>query len=270
MISKSWRLIDTGVMPGSHNMAIDESLLCKFNPELSDPVLRLYGWNPPSLSLGRFQKSEEVLDLQRCRFDSVPIVRRVSGGGAIYHADEITYSIVCSPEQLPPATSVKESFRILTGFLIDFYHVLGLRASYAVDTVPDSERLGTRTAFCFAGKEQFDILIDGNKIGGNAQRRHKNIIFQHGSIPIVNKAILGLEYMNDRSPEHAQHTTSLQDCGVDTNVSVLKSTLLEAFKRQMDVALEECGLSYEEQHLSDQLFVDKYTTDRWNLRGEVT
>ena len=91
--------------------------------------------------------------------NDVSVVRRVSGGGTIYHAEELTYSIVCSPEHIPSTASVKDSFRVLTGFLIDFYGMLGLQARYAVDTVPDAERLGERTAFCFAGKETFDILI---------------------------------------------------------------------------------------------------------------
>lgn len=269
MESHSWRLIDTGPLQGPHNMAIDESLLCAFDPESSDPVLRIYGWNPPSLSLGRFQKAEDTLDLERCRADALPIVRRVSGGGAIYHADELTYSIVCSPEQLQPVSSVKDSFRILTGFLLDFYRTLGLNSSYALDTVSDVERLGARTAFCFAGQESFDILIDGKKIGGNAQRRHKKIIFQHGSIPIVNLAIRGLEYMLDRSPEYAQGATSLLDCGVPADVVMLKRTLVEAFKRRMGVDMNASELSEREQLFCQKLLSDKYTTDRWNLRGDV-
>ena len=173
-------------------MAIDEALLRSFDPESSLPVLRLYGWNPPALSLGRFQNAAEVLDLERCRADGVAVVRRVTGGGVIYHADELTYSLVCAPYQIPPASSVKDSFRVLTGFLLAFYRTLGLDAAYAVDAVPEGTRLGERTAFCFAGRESFDILADGRKIGGNAQRRLKGVIFQHGSIPLQNRAVTGL------------------------------------------------------------------------------
>jgi lipoate-protein ligase A len=250
-------------------MAIDESLLCSFNPNKSDPMLRIYGWTAPSLSLGRFQKAEDVLDLERCRADSLSVIRRISGGGVIYHADELTYSIVCSPEQVPLASSVKDSFRILTRFLIDFYHALGLDASYAVDTVSDVERLGTRTAFCFAGKESFDILIDGKKIGGNAQRRQKNVIFQHGSIPIVSHAMTGLTYMRDCSPKYAESTTTIRDCSVYSESAILKHNLVEAFKRRMGVEIYECQLSSDEQQLSQQLLMDKYSTDRWNLRGDI-
>lgn len=264
-----WRFIDTGSLRGAQNMAIDESLLCSFDPKLSVPILRIYGWNTPSLSLGRFQEAKEVLDLERCYADSIPIVRRVSGGGTIYHADELTYSIVCSPEHIPSVTSVKESFRVLTGFLIDFYKALGLDASYALDTVSDAERLGTRTAFCFAGKESFDILINGKKIGGNAQRRLKNVIFQHGSIPLVNQAMTGLQYMNDRSPEYGQGTVSLFESGVSLDMSILKCKLVESFYRSMGVETSESCMSKAEYRMSEELLLNKYTTECWNLRGEV-
>ena len=265
----SWRLIDTGPLRGPENMAIDEALLNSFNKNSSNPILRIYGWNPPSLSLGRFQKAADVLDLERCGTDLLPIIRRISGGGVIYHADELTYSIVCSPEHVSSVSSVKESFRILTGFLIDFYHSLGLTASYALDSVSCVEPLGIRTAFCFAGKESFDIVIDGKKIGGNAQRRSKNVIFQHGSVPIANHALTGLMYMTDRSPKHAQGTTSLLDCGISTAPSQLKIMLVEAFKCRMAAEVFDCRLSSDEQQVSQLLLTEKYTTDRWNLQGEV-
>jgi lipoate-protein ligase A len=176
-LATTWRLIVTSPLSGAENMAIDEALLHSFDPALSLPVLRLYGWNPPALSLGRFQKAAEVLDMERCRDDGVAIVRRMTGGGVIYHADELTYSLVCAPGQIPPASSIKDSFRVLTGFLLAFYRALGLDAAYAVDAAPEGTRLGERTAFCFAGKESFDILANGRKIGGNAQRRLKGVIF---------------------------------------------------------------------------------------------
>jgi lipoyl(octanoyl) transferase len=265
----TWRYIDSDISPGPLNMATDEALLCLFDPEDSEPILRTYGWEPAALSLGRFQKSGEALDLNLCSSNDVSIVRRVSGGGTIYHADELTYCIVCSPEQFPSAASVKDSFRLLTGFLIDFYHTLGLNACYAVDTASDAERLGLRTAFCFAGKETFDILINGKKIGGNAQRRQKNVIFQHGSIPIINRAQYGLQYMNDRSPGYAEHTVSLCDCGVSAEFTQLKRMLVAAFRRHMGVETLLGCLSQEEQRMSQELLLKKYTSDRWNLQGDM-
>ncbi|NTV49430.1 MAG: lipoate--protein ligase family protein [Geobacteraceae bacterium] len=263
----TWRLIETPSLPGAENMAIDEALLRSFDPSSSLPALRLYGWNPPTLSLGRFQKAAEVLDLERCRADGVAVVRRVTGGGVIYHADELTYSLVCSPSQIPPASSIKDSFRVLTGFLLAFYRTLGLDASYAADAAPEGTCLGERTAFCFAGKESFDVLVNGSKIGGNAQRRLKGIIFQHGSIPLHNRAVTGLTYMRDQAPEHAEGTVSLTDCGVGADRDLLLQKLSGSFAGYFGVELTKDILSDQEQTDMNELLSSKYSTEQWNLEG---
>jgi lipoate-protein ligase A len=262
-----WRIIDTGPLSGAENMAIDEALLRSFDPASSQPVLRLYGWEPPALSLGRFQKAAEVLDLERCRIDAVPVVRRITGGGVIYHADELTYSIICSPAQLPPATSIKDSFRELTAFLLAFYRRLGLQAEYAVDAITDSTRLGEKTDFCFAGRETFDILVNGRKIGGNAQRRLKEVVFQHGSIPIVNRAGIGLGYMRDQLAEYAAETSSLMECGIAADRNSLCQELRSAFKDVFSVELLEDACTAGEQESADSLVRSKYSCESWNLHG---
>lgn len=250
-------------------MAIDEALLRSFDPVTSLPVLRLYGWNPPTLSLGRFQKAAEVLNLKRCRDDGVAVVRRVTGGGVIYHADELTYALVCAPGQIPPATSIKDSFRVLTGFLLAFYSGLGLDAAYATDMLPAGTSLGEHTAFCFAGKESFDILANGRKIGGNAQRRRKGVIFQHGSIPLHNLARRGLTYMRDQNPDQAEGTASLAEYGVDADRDHLLQELAAAFRDYFGVILARDRLSAQEQVDRDGLLANRYRSDAWNLEGAV-
>ncbi len=265
--NQSWRLIVTPPLPGAENMAIDEALLRTFDPESSLPVLRLYGWNPPALSLGRFQKAAEVLDLERCRADGVAIVRRVTGGGVIYHADELTYSLVCAPGQIPPASSVKDSFRVLTGFLLAFYRRLGLDVAYAADAAPEGVRLGERTAFCFAGRESFDILAAGRKIGGNAQRRLKGVIFQHGSIPLCNRAVTGLAYMKERIPEHAEGTASLAEYGVSADRELLLTEITAAFSENFGVTVNKDVLSEREREEMERLLSNRYSAEAWNLEG---
>lgn len=248
-------------------MAVDEALLRSFAPVTSLPILRLYGWNPPALSLGRFQKAAEVLDLDRCRADSVAVVRRVTGGGVIFHAGELTYSLVCAPGQIPPTATIKDSFRVLTGFLLAFYRRLGLDAAYAADVVPEGTRLGERTAFCFAGKESFDIVVNGCKIGGNAQRRLKNVIFQHGSIPLHSHAATGLSYMRDQAPEHADGALSLAECGVHDDVNCLEESFAAAFGGYFGAELRSDSLSAPEQADMERLLLNKYSTEQWNLEG---
>jgi lipoate-protein ligase A len=261
-----WRLIDTGPLDGPANMAVDEALLLSFAPEASCPLLRLYSWQPPALSLGRFQDAARVLNLDRCRTAGVPIVRRITGGGVIYHADELTYSIVCAPHHLPAATSIKESFRLLTSFLLIFYTNLGLAPRYAADVCPD-QQLGERTPFCFAGKESYDILVKGKKIGGNAQRRLKEVIFQHGSIPLKSRAEEGGAFMRERPLDILEHTSSLSESGIGEGEAELKSLLAESFRKGMGVVLQEDRLTKQEETTSVEL-LGKYRDDDWNLRGE--
>lgn len=262
-----WRLVHTAPLPAAENMAIDEALLRCFDPRTSLPTLRLYAWNPPALSLGRFQKAAQVLDLERCHIDSLTVVRRVTGGGAIYHASELTYSLICTPAQMPPACSIKDSFRVLTGFLLGFYARLGLHAGYARDLVGKETRLGAHTAFCFSGRESFDILISNRKIGGNAQRRQRGLIFQHGSIPLSCHVETGLSYMADRSPAHARGAISLAQCGIQARPERLREELVAAFRDCFGVECREEPLSVHEQSWAKELIANKYSTNAWNLEG---
>lgn len=266
----NWRLIDTGPLSGPENMAIDEALLACFDPETSVPVFRLYGWNPPALTLGRFQDTRAVLDLNRCRADNIPVIRRITGGGIIYHADELTYSIVCAPHHLPNAATVKESFRTLTAFLLRFYTSLGLTAQYAVEASSDPSGLGERTPFCFAGRESFDILINGRKIGGNAQRRLKNAIFQHGSIPLVNWVIAGAGYLRENPGELDGSVAALADVGVEVLLDELKEKLRTAFTDGDGIELKSSQLYENESCMAKELSDAKYVSESWNLRGEIS
>lgn len=262
-----WRLIDTGPLSGRENMAIDEALFRCFDPASSQPVLRLYGWQPSALSLGRFQKAAADLDLDRCRADNLTIVRRITGGGAIYHADELTYSLVCGPSQIPAATSVKESFRVLTSFLLGLYRTLGLQAAYAADLAPAGSRLGERTPLCFAGKESYDMLVNGRKLGGNAQRRSRAVIFQHGSIPLQNRVQQGLHYLIVKPQGIEQASTCLAEQGITVDYDRLKQTLVAQFQAQLGASLQAGDLTAAERALSQQLAAGKYCADCWNLEG---
>lgn len=263
-----WRLIDTGPLAGPANMAVDEALLNSFDPADSLPVLRLYGWEPPAFSLGKFQVADEVLDLAYCRAAGIPVVRRVTGGGVIYHASELTYSIVCAQRHIPDATSVKGAFRTLCGFLLLAYNRLGLDASFAVDRHPGHGRLGERTPFCFAGKEEYDVLVNGRKIGGNAQRRMRGALLQHGSIPLESRVREALRYLKEPAPG-AERAVSLAELGIRPEPDHLKRLLADSFQRSLGVRLVSAGLSAEEERAALGFRAEKYGSCRWTLGGEA-
>ena len=260
-----WRLIDAGPLDGPSNMALDEALLGCFDPQLSLPVLRLYGWEPAALSVGRYQDAAAALDLERCAADGVAVVRRMTGGGIIYHARELTYSIVCSPEQVGDAVGVKDGFRRLCGFLLGTYRRLGLDAAFAADLNVAGAPLGQRTAFCFAGKEEFDVLVNGQKIGGNAQRRLRGAILQHGSIPLESRVQQGLGYLKEPAPGAAA-AVSLAELGLRPELSALKGMLIDAFQERLGVRLQAGALSAEELDAAQRLEGSKYRCDDWNLK----
>ncbi len=234
-------------------MAVDEALLEAFDPQRSKPVFRLYGWAPPALSLGRFQDAEDALDLDLCRARGVPVVRRITGGGVIYHADELTYSIVLSPHRLPGEASVDDSYRHMNGFLLAFYRALGLPAAYAADTpLPGASQLGERTPFCFAGKERSDILIAGRKIGGNAQRRTRNALFQHGSIPLADRVPVGIGFMREKPSGLDGSVADLSTLGVTLPRSELKDRLAAAFEATFGADLVPSELTSEENRETER------------------
>jgi len=264
----TWRLIDTGPLDGPANMALDEALLSCFDKKHSLPVLRLYGWNPSALSVGRYQDADAALKLDLCGADGIPVVRRMTGGGIIFHAQELTYSIVCAPEQAGEATGVKDGFRRLCGFLLGTYLRLGLQAAFATDLNKSGERLGERTAFCFAGKEEFDVMVNGRKIGGNAQRRLRGAILQHGSIPLESRVQDALRYLKEPAPGAAA-AVSLAELGLQPEPGQLKQMLVDAFQESLGVSLVPGRPSAVELRVAAQLEEEKYRSSTWNIgRGE--
>jgi len=267
-MSAEWRLIDTGPLDGPGNMALDEALLACFDPGSSSPVLRLYGWSPPAFSLGKFQRADQVLDLEKCAREGVAVVRRVTGGGCIFHADELTYSIICAPGHISGVAGVKESYRRLCGFLVLAYQGLGLDPAFAVDANQAAERLGERTPLCFSGKEEYDITVNGRKLGGNAQRRSRGVIFQHGSIPLKNRLSRMAQFLKVPPPAPDRWAVSLAELAPDTDQERLKGLLVGSFEQNLGVTLRQCALSQAEQDTAERLRETKYLVDAWNLEME--
>lgn len=157
-LSRPWRLIVSGAADGVWNMALDEALAESVRAG-GLPFLRFYEWEPYTLSLGRFQNPSGLAEAAVL----VPRVRRPTGGGGIWHADELTYSLGCRQDDLP-VTGVKASFELLSGFLLDTWNNLGWAAKFAKDSATGFE-LGAVTVACFAGQEEYDVTVGGKKLG---------------------------------------------------------------------------------------------------------
>ena len=245
-------------------MAFDEALVNIYSKS-KQPVLRLYGWKPAGISVGKYQEASADISKGACREDGVIVVRRLTGGGAIFHDKELTYSVVCSEDDIGMKNkTVKESFEKLTSFILAFYKSLGLDPRYAKDAL-SGKKLGRRAAFCFSDCEEYDIMIRGKKMGGNAQARKKGVIFQHGSIPLMvqtqkiecyfSKGLKMENYcgLNDLLEEKL----SLKDAA---------GRFTDAFVKTFGLRLEEKDFTVEEEQIKEKLIDDKYSLDEWNFR----
>ncbi len=199
-MTTSWRFIDTPVLCAKENMEFDKSLL-----ELGEPTFRLYTWKLNSFTLGRSQKQENV---EKFGDDWA---RRETGGGLLLHGYDVSYSITV-PTKLLGNKSVKESYEYLCSFLLHFYKKLGLHVEYAKDINLEL----SKSFFCQEGFEPYDMMYDGKKIGGNAQRRTKTTILQHGSIPLKKDI-----------REYAGY--SLEEFGVNLSPQKAKDLLRQSF-----------------------------------------
>lgn len=272
-MGRPWRLLQTPALSGAANMALDEALLQAFQEGKTGPVFRLYTWERPTISLGRFQDPRADLDWDALKTAGQPVVRRMTGGGAILHARELTYSLVCDQTDLG-AGSVKDSFARLCRFLIRSYRRLGLDAHYAVDYQPDNAGLGQKTAFCFAGKELYDILIAGRKLGGNAQRRVHQTVFQHGSVPLfLDWDLLDRLFKPETLPERdsilALAPLWKPEAGAGADWQALAAELgglcAEEFAANLEVEFVPSEPTAEEWALAQTFEAEKYGSAAWTL-----
>jgi len=179
---RRFRLIRSQPADAIYNMALDKKIFDRYMED-GIPAFRVYGWESASFTYGISQKPENEIDIKRCIIDGVGIAKRITGGGVLFHQNEITYSLVCAKEDIGEPDGVFVSYCRICAFLISFYRSLGLDASFAVES-EDFRKMCAPHGLCSASREKYDIIINGKKIGGNAQKRKRCAVFQHGSIPI--------------------------------------------------------------------------------------
>jgi len=253
-----WRVIDTGLGKATFNMAADEALHGALETS-GRPVLRLYGWEP-SISLGRFQ---DVGGIRRPLLDAhgVACVRRMTGGGALVHGGDLSYSLVF-PRSYLAGAGVKESYRHLCSFLIRLYEKLGLEAWFTADAGLEA----VSSPVCLAANEPYDIVIGGRKMGGNAQRYSKHALLMHGSIPMrFDRDRFAPLFDSDSGLERAACLESLQ---VPILYEELAGLLVDSFCHTFDAEAEPDALSGEEWQRAQELAEQKYGTEKWTWHGQ--
>jgi len=240
---KTFRLIVSKQGSSKENMATDESLLKNFeNDDL--PILRLYTWDENSSTIGISQNIESYDFLEN---QKEKVAKRITGGGILFHGHDISYSLII-PTHILSTLSIKKSYEYICQFILNFYKNLDLDVCYA----KDNEKIKlSKSEFCQVGFEAYDILVNGQKIGGNAQRRTKKAIFQHGSIPLV--ATKGNSFDEKLG-------ISLEDIGIKLNSQDAINQIIDAFRTTFNVTLKEEKLTNDEIDLKNNLLKEKYDT----------
>lgn len=175
--SRAWRLLDTGAARGSMNMAIDDALMDSVRHG-GAPVLRLYRWDPACLSLGRNQPAHGFYDLRVLEEAEVDVVRRPTGGRAVLHDDELTYSVICGDRDIGPP---RAAYAKINEVLVKGLAALGAPA--AIQAASGAPAPVPSTVPCFADPVEGEVLADGRKLIGSAQVRRDGVLLQHGSLP---------------------------------------------------------------------------------------
>jgi lipoate-protein ligase A len=241
-------------------MAVDEALFVGFR-EGDLPILRLYGWET-SLSAGRFSKIRSRVNLEKLKEREISCVRRMSGGGILVHGGDLSYTLIL-PREFLRNHGVKESYRTLCAFLIRLYEKLGLKADFACDV--DCET--THSDICLAANEAYDIMIEGRKSGGNAQRYTRKVLFQHGSIPVTLESETWDPIFLENSG--VEESATLERLGKRVSYEELSESLKKAFCETFGATLTIDTLTPLEEERAKALLVDKYTQERWNIDGKT-
>lgn len=189
---RPWRLIvETEPRSGLWNMAIDRALMESAGDGLAPPALRFYQWQPPAVSIGKGQPVA-VVDRVRCEADGVGIVRRPTSGWAIFHTDELTYSVAAHSDEPAVAGALLEAYKSLSAGLIAGLNHLGLDALLAPS--PTSQEKANLVA-CFEVPYNNEITVGGKKLMGSAQARSQRRLLQHGSLPLVGDVSRAADYL---------------------------------------------------------------------------
>ena len=167
----SWLLLQSGACPSAFNMALDEALL-EAMPRLGKPVLRFYGWTEPAATFGYFQKYTDVEHTTLLR----PLIRRPTGGGIVPHDVDWTYSLAFPPGHEWYLLKAEKSYRRVHEWIRSAFTKLNVITELA------PSRKKTATGECFVGYTKFDLLWNGKKIAGAAQRRNKSGLLVQGSV----------------------------------------------------------------------------------------
>ena len=267
-----WRLLLTPEAPGAWNMAVDEAILEAATHREVLPTLRLYAWNPPCLSLGYAQPISDVDESRLEKFDW-DLVRRPTGGRAILHTDELTYS-VCGPEDEPVlAGDILSSYKRLSSAILAAIEQIGI----SVQALPQKKNANSKSPepVCFEVPSNYEITADGKKLVGSAQARRQGGVLQHGTLPLygdLTRIVQVLSFPSQTSREQAEERLLSRAATLHTALGEIVSwkqaadSFIQAFQNTLDLELAPGQLTEDERTRAEQLVDKKYGNPAWVKR----
>ncbi|HUX47374.1 MAG TPA: lipoate--protein ligase family protein [Desulfosporosinus sp.] len=267
----TWRYLPYAVYTGAENMAVDEALLLTMahtsNPQ---PVLRFYGWNPATLSLGYAQSYHKEVNEEACRAEGIDIVRRPTGGRAVLHQYELTYSVI-APEQDPHVSgTVIESYLRISQALLKGLKALGVPA----EMVACGGLNEASSSACFDAPSWYELVVDGRKLVGSAQVRKEGMLLQHGSILLHFDADLLfrlLKFPNEEIRQRLLTGFMAKACALDEvwthpiERGELEQEICFGFCDIMGIELISSQLTEQEKALMEDV-LHKYHSEGWTKK----
>jgi lipoyl(octanoyl) transferase len=250
MTTSKWRLLPDIKASGPAQMALDQALLDCAGDKGFIPTLRFLHFQPPALTIGHFQNLEEI-DVEACKRNGIEVARRPTGGKAILHLDDFTYSIVLPASSHPPESTLG-AYAILCGGIILALRSLGLETSLDSNEGPSYKKTGPA---CFAATTGADLRYHSRKICGSAQTRHHGNVLQHGSILLEENSALLFDLLRfeeaDRRGkarlDYRQAYVPLHEVAADTSWQELAEAFADGFAKAFAAELYNTDLTTSER-----------------------
>jgi len=257
-----WRLILSPPADGATQMAVDEAIWQAVGAREAPPTLRLYAWSPPCLSLGRNQPVAAV-NRQALRQRGYHLVRRPTGGQAVLHIDELTYSVVLPLSDPRARGGVLDSCERLSAGLIRALEILGVVGATARRRTASPPASGP---VCFETTADFEVAVGGKKLIGSAQRRGRGVLLQHGALPLcgdVTRICFLLVPPADPRRVRARAITLEQAIGRPVPWREAAEAMIEGFAQALNLRLVLEGLTPKEKQTAERLRKQKYGSEKW-------
>ena len=269
----TWRFLNYNRYNAFENMAIDEAIFRETIKDKKKPTIRFYGWQPAAVSIGYFQDPQNELNIEQCSNTGVDIVRRLTGGKAVFHDDEITYSIVAGAGEKSFPADILGTYKIISDCLVQGLAYLGIKANLA-PTGRATKDVDLKSC-CFSVPSRNELLVAGRKICGSAQMRTSGGFLQQGSLLLTFNPVKALSVILPFST--SEHLAKLSKTVTAINevvanpieTKVICDSLKEGFAEVLGIDILEESLTPGEIMLKNDL-MKKYEDKRWNIERKKT